>query len=239
MSTDHTDVATPTVGELVVANPDAAAVFEQLGVDYCCNGTRTLEDACRHHGLDPATVAAMLDATRAKHTGADVDAPDLSTASFRELCEHIVVRHHGPLRVSLTRITKVLETVVRVHGATRPELGVVRDAFAALSSDLEAHLQLEEDTLFPACARLDGVIATPVPDDDLLEHLKDDHHGVGAALSRIRELCGDYDETRALCGTHRELLRSLHRFELDMHQHVHEENNVLFPRVLALVGSKA
>lgn len=239
MSTDHTDVATPTVGELVVANPDAAAVFEQLGVDYCCNGTRTLEEACRHHGIDPDTVAAMLDATRAEHTGDRSDAHDLSQTPFRELCEHIVVRHHGPLRVSLTRITKLLGTVVRVHGATRPELGDVHDAFAALSSDLEAHLRLEEDTLFPACARLDGVIATPVPDDDLLDHLKDDHHGVGAALFRIRELCGDYDETGALCATHRELLRSLHRFELDMHQHVHEENNVLFPRVLALLGSNA
>lgn len=239
MTAERNGAAADTVGDLVVASPGAAALFEQLGVDYCCNGTRTLADACRHHGLDTATVGAQLDAVRAAHAGEDADAPDLLQASFRELCEHIVVRHHGPLRVSFTRNTKLLGTVVRVHGATRPDLGHVRDAFAALSSDLEAHLRLEEDTLFPACARLDGVIATPVPDDDLLEHLKDDHHGVGAALSRIRELCGDYDETGALCATHRELLRSLHRFELDMHQHVHVENNVLFPRVLALLGSNA
>lgn len=225
-----------TLGELVIAIPGAAALFERLGVDYCCGGARTLDTACREHGIEPGPVRAMLDVVRAEKAAEGLGVHDVSNASLRELCEHIVVRHHGPLRVALTRIGKLLETVVRVHGAARSDLGELRDVFAALRSDLEAHLLLEEDTLFPACAGLDGRAGSAVPDDDLLQHLRDDHEGVGAALRRIRELCGDYDETLALCGTHRELLRSLRSVELDLHQHVHEENNVLLPRVLALVG---
>ena len=233
------DRASTTLGDLVVATPGAAALFERLGVDYCCGGARTLDDACEHHGLDGTTVQTMLDAIGAERGGDGPDAHDLSNASFRQLCDHIVVRHHGPLRVALTRCTKLLETVVRVHGAAQPELGDLHDGFAALRAELEEHLRLEEDKLFPACVRLDGLAVTPVPDADLLEHLRDDHHSVGAALGTIRGLCWDFDESRALCGTHRELLRALHSFELDLHQHVHEENNVLFPRVLAVVGSRA
>jgi regulator of cell morphogenesis and NO signaling len=226
-----------TLGDLVVATPGAAALFERLGIDYCCGGARTLDAACREHGIDAGTVRAMLEVMGAQNAAENAGVHDLSNASFRELCEHIVVRHHGPLRVALTRISKLMETIVRVHGAARSDLGELQDVFAALRSDLEAHLRLEEDTLFPACAGLDGGVVTLLPDDELLEHLRDDHQSVGSALRRIRELCGDYDEALALCGTHREVLRSLRSFELDLHQHVHEENNVLFPRVLAVLGS--
>jgi regulator of cell morphogenesis and NO signaling len=224
-----------TLGDLVIAVPGAAPLFERLRLDYCCGGAVRLDDACRRRGLDAETVLTMLDAlSREPHVPAR-DPHLLSTASFRELCEHIVVRHHGPLRVALTRITKLMDTVARVHGSAQPELLDLQHAFATLRVELEGHLDLEERTLFPACARLDGVLATPAPDDELLAHLREDHASVGAALSTMRELCADYDSERALCGTHRELLRSLHAFELDMHQHVHEENNVLFPRVLAHV----
>ncbi len=230
------DRPSTTLGDLVAATPGAAALFERLGVDYCCGGARTLDDACKHHGLDAATVETMLDAMRAEHVGNGPDAHDLANASFGQLCGHIVVRHHGPLRVALTRSTKLLETVGRVHGAAQPELRDLGDVFAALRADLEAHLRLEEDTLFPACVELDGPAVTSVPDEAILEHLRDDHQSVGRALGTIRRLCCDFDESRALCATHRELLRSLHSFELDLHQHVHEENNVLFPRVLAAVA---
>lgn len=230
--------AAETLGDLVAATPGASALFELLGVDYCCGGSRTLDDACKQHGLDAGTVETVLDAMGADHAADGLGSRDLSNASFRQLCDHIVVRHHGPLRVALTRCTMLLETVVRVHGAAQPELGDLNDVFAALRADLEAHLRLEEDTLFPACVGLDGLTVSPVPDEDILAHLRDDHQNVGRALGTIRGLCCDFDESRALCVTHRELLRSLRSFELDLHQHVHEENNVLFPRVLAAVGSR-
>lgn len=236
--TSHRPVATTTLGDLVVATPGAAALFERLGLDYCCGGARTLDDACERHGLDAAAVQTMLEAVRAEPSGDGVTSRDLSEASFRQLCDHIVVRHHGPLRVALTRINKLLETVVRVHGPAQDDLGELHDVFAALRTQLEAHLRLEEDTLFPACVRLDGLTVAPVPDDDLLDHLRGDHESAGEALGTIRRLCRDFDERRSLCGTHRELLRALQRFELDLHQHVHEENNVLFPRVLAVVGPR-
>lgn len=228
--------APATLGELVVSTPGAAELFERLGLDYCCDGARSLDEACQGRGVDAATVRAMLEHVRRERTDDPPDPHDMSDASLRELCEHIVVRHHGPLRVALTRLTKLLETVARVHGASTPTLVDLQGDFGVLRADLEQHLLLEERTVFPACARLDNVLATAAPDEELLDHLRDDHQDVGAALARMRGLCEDYDESRALCATHGELLRSLHAFELDLHQHIHEENNVLFPRVMALVG---
>lgn len=177
-----------------------------------------------------------MDAGRA-HEGPP--AHELTHASFRRICDHILVRHHGRLRVELVRISKLLETVVRVHRAALPDLGELYDVFAALRSDLEAHLRLEENVLFPACVGLDGVTDIPVPSGHLLERLREDHRSADRAMKRIRGLCGDYDESCALCDTHRELFGSLHRFELDLQQHVHEENSVLFPRVLAAVSSRS
>lgn len=230
----HADVHTATLGELVVAQPAAAALFERLDLDYCCGGGRSLEEACSTRGLAASTVRAMLEGLRRDPETSPCAALDLSGASIAELCEHIVVHHHGPLRVELQRISKLLGTVARVHGRARPELVELHHLFAATSTDLEDHLQREEQTLFPACIGLDDDPRTPALDDGALALLRDDHQKVGAALSAMRELAGGYGDDGALCGTHRELLRSLHAFELDLHQHVHEENNVLFPRVLAV-----
>ncbi|WP_372789789.1 DUF542 domain-containing protein [Paraconexibacter sp.] len=221
-----------TLGGLVTSTPGAAEVFETLGLDYCCGGAQSLGDACRRHGLDVQAVRLLLQASRAKGAGDGPDPHDLTRASMRELCEHIVVRHHGPLRVALTRMTKLLATVARVHGAVHPELVDLQSAFKALRTELEEHLLVEEETLFPACATLDDTTAAPLP-DDVIEHLRDEHRGVGEALGVIRELCDGFDESRAVCASHRQLLSGLRSFELDMHQHVHEENNILFPRALA------
>lgn len=102
---------------------------------------------------------------------------------------------------------------------------------------LQKHLALEEETLFPACRELERSGVVPgVLDEDLLATHEEDHLGVGTALREMRGLGDDYRPEHGLCGTHRNLLHSLHQLELDLHQHVHEENNVLFPRVRNLIA---
>ena len=120
--------------------------------------------------------------------------------------------------------------MARVHGGQHPELADLQRLFATTRGELEEHLRLEEETLFPACRAVDDGGAAAVDPSDL-EHLEHDHQATGDALCALRELSGGYDRDRALCGTHRALLGSLHALELDLHQHLHEENNVLFPRV--------
>lgn len=206
-------------------------------VNYCCDGRHTLEQACSQHGLDAKTVGVML--------GALGDEPaipslhhDVARSSITSLCDHIVACHHEPLRKELARIRELLATTVRVHGRRRPELLDLQRLFAATRSELEIHLRLEEHTLFPACRTLDQHGDASAFDEDLLALLEDDHENTGDALYALRELTGGYDTEQALCGTHRALLQSLRALARDLHQHVHEENNVLFPRVRGRLAAR-
>lgn len=222
------------LGAIVREQPRAAELFERLGLDYCCGGRQTLADACVRRGLDPAAVVALLDAL--PPDGADDGsraAHAVAQASITELCEHILIRHHGPSHPAMDRVAHLLATVVRVHGDDHPELVDVQRLFAATRSELEAHMQVEESTLFPACRALDARrgAGNAAFDERLLALLEDDHASTGDALGALRERAGGFDTSAALCATHAMLLGELRAFEADLHQHVHEENNILFPRV--------
>ena len=215
-----------TLGDLVIRRPAAGALFERLGLDYCCGGRKTLAEACAQRGVDAATVAVLLESESLEPRTHDV-----AGASIGELCDHVVAAHHEPLRAELPRISERVATVVRVHGRTRPELADVQRVFESLRGELEVHMRREEHNLFPACRALDGQgDAAPLRHGEVAL-LEDDHGATGEALSALRELCADYDPAQALCGTHAALLRALRELELELHQHVHEENNILFPRV--------
>ena len=227
----------PTLGDLVLKQPDAAVLFERLGLDYCCGGSRTLDEACRQQGLDAKTVGVLLQTLADEPRSAGLEAHDVAHTTISELCDHIVTRHHDPLRRDLPRITDLLATVVRVHGKDHPELHDLQRLFAGTREELEAHLHTEEETLFPACRALDEHRDPDAAvDRDVLALLEDDHAHTGDALCALRELAGGYRTEAALCGTHRTLLKALRAFELDMHQHIHEENNVLFGRVRDRIG---
>lgn len=232
------DHRTATLGDIAVALPAAAPLFEQLGLDYCCGGGTTLDAACAGRGLDAAAVSRMLDDLAAAPAAPGTPAADLRALSIGELCEHILVRRHGPLRVAMQRIGALLTKVVRVHGGAHPELVSLQERFATACRELDAHLRLEEETLFPACRTL-GVRTDVTFDEPLLALLRTDHDDAGAALRDLRDIAGGYDASGALCATHRRLLEELAAFESDMHAHVHEENNVLFPRVRAQLAARA
>lgn len=222
-----------TLGELVTERPERAALFERLRLDYCCGGTQTLAEACRQRELELDDVRARLEAADA--TGAEgdgVERTDWRRASLAELCAHITTTHHDGLRESLPRIAGLLSTVVRVHGGGHPELRGLQQAFTEVREELEPHLAREESTLFPACIGLErDTIAVP---EALLEEHEREHASVGVQLAALRRLAGDYCPEQALCGTHRALLDALAGFERDLHQHIHEENNVLLPRARAM-----
>ena len=219
------------IADLVLERPSRARVFEQLGLDYCCGGKRSLADACRRRGLDADTVLASLDAEAAPAS----EEPDLRDVPLAEVCDHIVEVHHARLREELPRLSGLLTKVVRAHGADHPEFAVQRDVFEELRSELEEHLEEEENVLFPVCAGLDAEGAPGWPEGLELSAFEDDHAAVGAALERLSELTGRYALEGALCNTHRATLSGLAELSVDLHQHIHEENNILFPRALAIL----
>ncbi len=221
---------TESLGDVVLRLPAAADVFERLGFDYCCGGARTLDEAAAEKGLDGATVAAMLEAVVATGAAAEVThrAPVDSPA---ELARHIVTAHHEPLREQLPRLGELVATVARVHGPDDPRMVEVERVFATMSAELLRHMEREERDVFPLAEAIDGGGPAPAIDGAVVDLLEDDHDDVGAALGTLRELCGGYRLDEAYCGTHRAMMSGLHDVEVDMHRHVHEENNVLFPRL--------
>ncbi len=218
-----------TLGDLVTERPSRAQLFEQLRLDYCCGGRQTLAAACTKHGLELDEVLDALRALDERDLGsAGVESRDWREVGTAELCAHIVTVHHDGLRDSLPRIERLLATVVRVHGGSATLLRDAERRFSEIRSELEPHLASEENELFPACIASEKT-GTPVAELMLAEH-ETEHAALGHALTALRTVCGDYDRRTALCNTHRALLDALEAFEQDLHQHVHEENNILLPR---------
>lgn len=227
---------TNTLGGIVAERPQTAVVFERLGLDYCCGGQQTLEDACRSHDLDPKTVATLLTTLDADVNAAEAAAHDLSGASVNELCDHIVSAHHVPLQENLPRISELMAKVVRAHGVEDPEVIDLADLFERTRIELEDHMRLEEESLFPACRAVASDESGQGPDDKLLEQLDDSHQVAGEALKQMRILSHEYRPETAHCTTHRVLRHEMQEFELDLHRHIHEENNILFPKVRELAA---
>lgn len=229
------------VGQWVVEYPHTSRLFEQLKIDYCCAGSRSLEVACRERHLDAESVAAQL--REAKRIASSEPTDDWSQAPLPTLCDHIEQTHHLYLKSELPRLTKLIAKVNRVHGDSDPSLPVLQQVFVELRAELEPHLFKEEQVLFPAIRKLVsaaaplhfpfGTVANPIRMMEL------EHDGAGNALERIRELTQDFAVPARACNTYLAMLDGLRELEADMHQHVHKENNILFPRALAAERSRA
>lgn len=231
-----------SLGELVLERPARAQLFERLGLDYCCGGRQTLAEACDRRGLDHKTVREVLEALddAALEGSRRIEHFDARRASIAELCDHILSVHHEGLRRELPRIAELVATVVRVHGKGHRELYDLERVFTGMRGELERHLEVEERALFPVCRAVEDDEAIDLPlDAEVFARHEREHVHTGEALAALRQLAGDYERSRALCGTHRRMLDALRRLETDIHQHVHEENNVLFPRVRALLDRRA
>ncbi len=223
-----------TVGEIVRAMPIRSRIFEKLGIDYCCGGKKPLDEVCRGKGLDPATVIAMLAALDGAPESASAN-PD--TMSLSELCDHIERAHHDYLREELPRLDFMTRKVAAVHGDHEIRLREVRAIFESFSEKMTSHTKEEEEIVFPKIRQLEKdrqdkpILAADLK--DILAKLESEHDGAGAALVRFRELTDNYTPPEWACNTFRALYDGLERLEKETHQHVHKENNVLFPKALA------
>jgi regulator of cell morphogenesis and NO signaling len=223
-----------TVGQLVAEQPARSRVFEKLGIDYCCGGKIPLSDACARKNLDAATVLAMLDAAESKDT---IDnGPDLTSMSMAQLCDHIVETHHNFLSTELPRIEFLTQKVAKTHGESWPWTVEVAEVFQALKNELTMHMMKEEHVLFPAIRDLEAGLA-PQPSCANQLHgpisvMEDEHQSAGRALEKLNSLTSGYRAPEGACNTFRAMLDALATLESDLHQHIHKENNILFPRAM-------
>lgn len=222
-----TTTADTHVAALVLEQPGRARVFERFGIDYCCGGNTPLATACAERGLDVREVLAALDVEPA---GAEVD---WTTATVADLVAHIVDEHHAYLREELPLLRLLVDKVARAHGGRHPELGDVRSTFAAVADELEHHLGEEEQDVFPTCIALEA--GTPAAElAGPIGRMLHEHEQVADGLHRLRALTDGYEPPSDACNSYRSLLDRLRTLEEDTHRHVHEENNILFPRARAL-----
>lgn len=213
-----------TVGELAVERPASVRVFHRYGIDFCCGGGISLEQACQKRGLDADAVRREIDSEESRSAG---DPHAWRTEPLDRLVDHIVENYHRPLDEELPRLEGLARKVARVHGERHPELEMLLEAYLELQRDLGPHMMKEERVLFPAIQNGDAdFILAPV------EVMQLEHESVGGLLARIRRLSGGFEVPEDACGSFRALWNGLADLERSLHEHIHLENNILFPRAL-------
>jgi regulator of cell morphogenesis and NO signaling len=221
-----------TLSEIVNAEPASARVLESFGLDYCCGGNQRVGDACSKLGIEPETVLGALSALE------PTPAPDWTSMDPAELVDHLESTHHGFLHAAFDRLDALATKVVAVHGGRHPELADIHAAYEALRADLEPHLAKEEQVLFPMIRQL--VAATERPSfhcgslRNPISMMMIEHDRAGGLLASLRGLTDDYVPPADGCVSYRSLFEGLAELEADTHLHIHKENNVLFPAVVAL-----
>jgi len=224
MSTTQLD-ATHGVGQIAAEYPLATRVFARHDIDFCCGGGIPLAEACKKRGLE---VDAVLTEIRSEIETTDAPTTDWRTAPLDEIIDHILVTYHQPLAEELPRIDEMARKVYSVHGEKDPEtLKDLMETFAALRAELESHMAKEEQILFPMIKAGQGAMAGgPV---SVMEH---EHASAGAALAHLKRLTNDYTVPEGACMTWTALWHALADLETSLHEHIHLENNILFPRAL-------
>jgi regulator of cell morphogenesis and NO signaling len=230
------DPLTP-VNQLVLERPGTAKAFELFGIDYCCDGARPLAEACKSAKLSlEAVLAELVKSPSAAPEG------DWRSHSITELANYIVEKHHVFTRAEITRLSDLIRKVVSVHSRNHPELLSVQTAFGALTEELRQHMSKEEDLLFPYVKELEESARTKkrAPDSPFgsvqnpVAVMIMEHEASGQALEKIRALTGNYSAPSDACASYRALYEALPLFAADLHQHIHLENNILFPRAIQM-----
>lgn len=228
-----------TIGEIVVKDYRKAQVFKKLGIDFCCGGKKTVEEVCKTKGLDAKSVKAELDAIGLEEEQNGINFNDWQ---LDFLADYIVNTHHKYVRNNVPFITELANKVASVHGKQHRELIPVAEIFDRLGKDLSLHLVKEENVVFPfikglildeklgsytAAAAFDS-IQTPT------QMMEVEHEQAGEDMAEIRSLTSDYTLPADACTSYTVLYKKLQQFENDLFNHVHLENNILFPKAIAL-----
>lgn len=234
--------STQTVRQIALEQPTSIRVFEEFGIDYCCGGRKPLAEACAARSVEIDAVIAALELA-AKAPGVDVE--NWADKSLSSLSSHITAKHHSYVKQELPRLAQLAQKVVNRHGSTKPELPVIAATLMQLDEELTQHLAKEEAVLFPFIAALEqsvstgtakphscfGTVANPIA------MMTQEHDAAGSLIGEIRRLSGDFTTPERACPTFHAFYDGLREFEQDLHQHIHLENNILFPRVIELENS--
>ncbi len=233
------DLENQTVAQIVGAHYRTAEVFRRYGIDFCCGGQAKVADVCRRKGIDLAQLQAELEDVLEQPLAPQ---EDFASWSPKLLIDYIEERHHTYVRQKLPLLLQYSKKVAKVHGHGHPEVIALAKWISALADELEAHLEKEERELFPYVRQLVQAYregqASPAVSSDHLEHplaaMRAEHEHAGSLMQKMRQLTDGFTPPEYACNTWRVLYQLLEEFERDLHQHVHLENNLLFPKAASL-----
>ena len=232
-----------SLGQIVTDNPLTAHLFHQLGMDFCCGGGISLEDACGKKKLNTRDILEKLEAFRTPGQELQVT----SQTRAQEIIEYIINRFHEVHRSEFPALTYLADKVARVHGDAHPELHRIKALFDDLLDDVQPHMLKEEQVLFPFIRDLEnsagheahvprfhcGSVNAPIT------QMEREHEAVGDILRAIREASHDFHLPAGACNSYRSLYAGLEKLEYDLHLHIHYENNILHPMALGLENQNA
>lgn len=230
-----------TVREVVLELPQATRVFETLKIDYCCGGNRPLIEACATAGVDVTKLERLLEEAGqadSQHNGS----PDLQKLSLTDLVGHILAKHHVFTKQEMVRLQALIEKVTAAHGEKHPELRDIGRLFEQLCAELKPHMFKEEQILFPYVVELERSALQNLPKpiapfgtvNNPIHMMMMEHDAAGDILRELRTLSSDYSTPADGCISYQTLYQALEAFEQDLHQHIHLENNILFPRAIEI-----
>lgn len=227
------------IGEVVAADYQTASVFKNHNIDFCCNGNKTIADACEQHAIDPQVLIEQLEeATKGNH----ISKHDYNSWSLDFLADYIVNQHHRYVEQKIQDIKPLLSKIVEVHGSQYPELLDVQQLFEETSGELTKHMKKEELILFPFIRNMVNAqknretLASPVFESvqNPIAMMHHEHDNEGERFRKIAALTKDYTPPIDACNTYKVTLAMLKEFEEDLHLHIHLENNILFPKSIEL-----
>jgi regulator of cell morphogenesis and NO signaling len=221
------------LGDIVVALPKSAELFQRYRIDYCCGGDRPLQVALDEQHVP---VDAVLDELNALAKTIRDRGSDWQAMTPPQLVDHIVTTHHAFLWANLPKLSELTTTLLRVHGVNHPELKTLHALVGALKTELEGHLLKEETVQYPA---IEAYFKDPSPQTlepalTVIRELENEHVAAGNLLKQIREVTHDFTVPEDGCGTYRKTFALLETTEKDIFQHIHLENNLLFPQLANL-----
>lgn len=220
-----------TVRDAVLQYPAASDVFKRLKIDFCCGGNRPIAEAAAERGLQAEAIVAQLTEMKAQAPTAGT-AMDWQYMSSRSLIEYVVNKHHRYLREQLPQIAANVARVAHVHGGDQPHLIELLEKFNQLKAELEEHIAKEEDLSFSIILAAEEEPASVTRDEvaRTIQELEGEHDGAGNLLKQIRMLTEDFTLPEGACTTYRITYTRLEELEGMTFEHVHLENNILFPR---------
>lgn len=232
------DIRNEHIGEIVSKDFRTAAIFKKNGIDFCCKGGRTIEDACAPKKIDATKIYEDIEALPNKEGGSI----DFNTWPLDLLADYVEKTHHRYVEEKTPILQAFLEKLARVHGERHPELIEIRNLFEGSVQDLAVHFKKEELVLFPF---IKNMVKAKISGEELIHPsfgtvenpvamMKHEHTVEGERFAKIAELTSNYNPPADACNTYRVTFAMLEEFESDLHTHIHIENNILFPKAIKL-----